>query len=127
MDHPRGLIYDQGTLWVLHPPSLTVYHDDDLDGATGDVVWRRDFVEELGTELPSFGCASSPLVDGDSVYVQAGMSVMRLDADTGKTIWRRLAGGEQKEKRKQEETRLSFPRLGMRRMWRVSHGARNHS
>jgi putative heme-binding domain-containing protein len=32
MDHPRGLIYDAGTLWVLHPPFLTVYHDDDLDG-----------------------------------------------------------------------------------------------
>ncbi len=32
MDHPRGLIYDNGSLWVLHPPFLTVYHDDDLDG-----------------------------------------------------------------------------------------------
>ena len=32
MDHPRGLIYDNGRLWVLHPPFLSVYHDDDLDG-----------------------------------------------------------------------------------------------
>lgn len=32
MDHPRGLVYDNGSLWVLHPPYLTVYHDDDLDG-----------------------------------------------------------------------------------------------
>ena len=32
MDRPRGLIYDNGTLWVLHPPHLTVYHDDDRDG-----------------------------------------------------------------------------------------------
>jgi putative membrane-bound dehydrogenase-like protein len=32
MDHPRGLIYDQGSLWVLHPPYLSVYHDDNLDG-----------------------------------------------------------------------------------------------
>lgn len=32
MDHPRGLIYDNGSLWVLHPPFLSVYHDDDLDG-----------------------------------------------------------------------------------------------
>ena len=23
MDHPRGLIYDDGSLWVLHPPFLT--------------------------------------------------------------------------------------------------------
>ncbi|MFP6737584.1 MAG: c-type cytochrome, partial [Planctomycetota bacterium] len=32
MDHPRGLFYDHGSLWVLHPPFLTVYHDDNLDG-----------------------------------------------------------------------------------------------
>jgi putative membrane-bound dehydrogenase-like protein len=32
MDHPRGLIYDAGSLWVLHPPFLSVYHDEDGDG-----------------------------------------------------------------------------------------------
>ncbi len=32
MDHPRGLVYDNGSLWVLHPPTLSVYHDDDGDG-----------------------------------------------------------------------------------------------
>jgi putative membrane-bound dehydrogenase-like protein len=32
MDHPRGLIYQNGTLWVMHPPTLSVYHDDDGDG-----------------------------------------------------------------------------------------------
>ena len=32
MDHPRGLIYQNGALWVMHPPTLSVYHDDDGDG-----------------------------------------------------------------------------------------------
>lgn len=32
MDHPRGLFYDNGSLWVLHPPLLSVFHDDDGDG-----------------------------------------------------------------------------------------------
>jgi len=32
IDHPRGLIYDQGTLWVLHPPTMTALYDDNLDG-----------------------------------------------------------------------------------------------
>ncbi|GAG06925.1 unnamed protein product, partial [marine sediment metagenome] len=32
MDHPRGLFYDNNTLWVLHPPNITVYHDDNGDG-----------------------------------------------------------------------------------------------
>ncbi|MCE9556983.1 MAG: c-type cytochrome [Planctomycetes bacterium] len=32
VDHPRGLAYDNGTLWVLHPPTLSVYFDDNRDG-----------------------------------------------------------------------------------------------
>ncbi len=32
VDHPRGLIYDSGSLWVLHPPTMSVYHDDNNDG-----------------------------------------------------------------------------------------------
>ena len=32
VDHPRGLFYDNGSLWVLHPPLLSVFHDDNLDG-----------------------------------------------------------------------------------------------
>jgi putative membrane-bound dehydrogenase-like protein len=33
MDSPRGLCYDDDTLYVLHPPTLSAYHDDDGDGA----------------------------------------------------------------------------------------------
>jgi putative membrane-bound dehydrogenase-like protein len=32
VDHPRGLCYRRGSLWVMHPPTLSVFHDDDLDG-----------------------------------------------------------------------------------------------
>ncbi len=32
LDHPRGLVYDRGKLWVLHPPKLTLLHDKDRDG-----------------------------------------------------------------------------------------------
>ena len=32
MDHPRGLIYDDRSLWVLHPPTLSVFRDTDGDG-----------------------------------------------------------------------------------------------
>lgn len=34
VDHPRGLFYDKGSLWVLHPPFLSVFHDDNLDGVS---------------------------------------------------------------------------------------------
>jgi len=32
LDHPRGLVHDGRSLWVLHPPFLSVHHDDDGDG-----------------------------------------------------------------------------------------------
>ncbi|MCP4812198.1 MAG: heme-binding domain-containing protein, partial [Planctomycetaceae bacterium] len=32
MNHPRGLFFDNHSLWVLHPPFLSVFHDDDHDG-----------------------------------------------------------------------------------------------
>jgi len=32
VDHPRGLFYDHGSLWVLHPPTLSVFHDTNGDG-----------------------------------------------------------------------------------------------
>ncbi len=34
VDHPRGLFYDHRSLWVLHPPFLSVFHDDNNDGVS---------------------------------------------------------------------------------------------
>jgi len=48
MDSPRGLIWDAGTLYVLHPPLLTAYHDDDNDG-TADR--SEDLVKGIGFDL----------------------------------------------------------------------------
>lgn len=48
MDHPRGLHYQRGKLWVLHPPKLTLYHDDDLDGVADR---SETLVTGLTTEL----------------------------------------------------------------------------
>ncbi|WP_166831784.1 PQQ-binding-like beta-propeller repeat protein [Thalassoroseus pseudoceratinae] len=61
-----------------------------LDAKTGKEQWRVDFVKQLGTRLPAFGFASSPLVDGDSLYVQAGASFIKLDKETGEILWRSL-------------------------------------
>jgi putative membrane-bound dehydrogenase-like protein len=32
VDHPRGVLVRGNTVWVMHPPTLTVFHDDDGDG-----------------------------------------------------------------------------------------------
>jgi outer membrane protein assembly factor BamB len=61
-----------------------------LNAKTGKVQWRVDFVEEFKAPLPAFGFVSSPLVDGDAVYVQAGASFVKLDKKTGKVLWRVL-------------------------------------
>jgi outer membrane protein assembly factor BamB len=61
-----------------------------LDAASGAELWRVDFMEREGTELPAFGFASSPLPDGGAIYIQAGCAVAKLDAATGKTLWRAM-------------------------------------
>jgi outer membrane protein assembly factor BamB len=61
-----------------------------LEAGDGKEIWRVDFVKELGSPLPSFGFVCSPLVDGDSVYVQAGASFVRLNRTNGQVIWRTL-------------------------------------
>lgn len=61
-----------------------------LDPATGKERWRVDFPQRFGTPKPDFGCASSPLVDADAVYLQAADSFVKLNRRTGATIWRTL-------------------------------------
>ncbi|HEV3023172.1 MAG TPA: PVC-type heme-binding CxxCH protein [Pirellulales bacterium] len=34
VEHPRGLVYRDGALWVMHPPTLSVFQDDDGDGVS---------------------------------------------------------------------------------------------
>lgn len=62
-----------------------------LDARNGQEIWRKDFVKELRTPMPDFGFVSSPLLDGDAVYVQAAAGVVRLDKHTGEVVWRTLA------------------------------------
>lgn len=59
-----------------------------VDTATGKEIWRVDFVERYETQTPTFGYISSPLVDGDAIYVQAGNATCKLSTETGETIWR---------------------------------------
>jgi outer membrane protein assembly factor BamB len=85
--------------WVKSTPSTDGEHvyaigmQDELvclSVADGEVAWQVDFKERHGTQGPSFGQPCSPLLDGDALYIQAAMSVCKLDKKTGKTIWRVL-------------------------------------
>ena len=48
MDSPRGLVFDNNTLYVMHPPVLEAFHDDNGDG----VADRSEvLVRGLGNDL----------------------------------------------------------------------------
>ena len=79
----NGRAYAMGTMGHLHC----------LDAGTGEVIWSRVLTEEYQVDMPIWGLTSSPLVEGDSVIVQAsagpeGACVLALDRDTGKEKWR---------------------------------------
>lgn len=66
-----------------------------MSAEDGQVLWQVDFKQRYGTAGPSFGQPCSPLLDGDALYIQAGMSVCKLDKKTGKTIWRAMVDERQ--------------------------------
>jgi outer membrane protein assembly factor BamB len=61
-----------------------------LDPDTGSQRWRADFHARYATPLPELGFVCSPLVVGNSVYVQAADSFLRVDKKTGASVWRCL-------------------------------------
>ncbi len=61
-----------------------------LDPQTGSEKWRVDFASQLGTQQPAFGNVCSPLIDGDSIYVQAGQAVTKLSLADGSVQWQAM-------------------------------------
>lgn len=65
-----------------------------LAETTGEVLWKKEFQSDFGTELPQWGMAAAPLVDGDKLITLVGGAngalVVALDRTTGDEIWRAL-------------------------------------
>ena len=76
--------FDQGRLYVAGMKDKLVC----LNADDGEVVWELDFPKQIESKVPAFGFVSSPLVDGDAVYVQAGEAIFKLDKLTGQVIWK---------------------------------------
>lgn len=64
-----------------------------LDQETGEIQWSLDFAKKLSTPLPSFGFVSSPMIDGESLYVQAGGGIAKVNKSDGEILWRALTDG----------------------------------
>lgn len=59
--------------------------------ADGKEVWRTNVLDETKTKLLRWGNASSPLIEGDRVFVQTGGGgpiAVAVNKDTGKIDWR---------------------------------------
>lgn len=69
-----------------------------FDAASGEIIWQKHLPTDFGTELPAWGTAAPPLVDGDQLIVLAGgkpgAMVVSLNKKTGEEIWRALDGKE---------------------------------
>jgi outer membrane protein assembly factor BamB len=58
-----------------------------FDAATGNVLWKTDITKENSFELSKWGYASSPLIEGNLLLVNAGTQGAAFDKTTGKTVW----------------------------------------
>ena len=65
-----------------------------LNAKTGEEIWKTDYQKDFGTELPVWGMAASPLVDGDQLITlvggKNGALIVSFDKATGKELWRAL-------------------------------------
>ncbi|MCX6909892.1 MAG: PQQ-like beta-propeller repeat protein [Verrucomicrobia bacterium] len=64
-----------------------------LDTATGKVIWSKDFTKDYGAKTAVWGCASHPLVVGDTLFCVVGSKdgvALALDKNTGRERWRAL-------------------------------------
>lgn len=80
----QGHVYALGVTGILNC----------LDGATGNVLWQTNILEDAGLQNALFGMTGSPLVVDGKVIVAPGgkgTALAAYDADSGKRLW---AAGE---------------------------------
>jgi len=62
--------------------------------ATGEVIWKTNFVKQFATKIPIWGMVASPLVDEGQLITLVGGGngalVVSFDKMTGKELWRSL-------------------------------------
>ena len=82
--------YDAGMLYVQSAQGQLLA----VSAANGKVAWRHDLAKEFGARMPTWGIASSPLVEGDLLLVavggRGGRSAMAFDKHSGKVVWSAL-------------------------------------
>jgi outer membrane protein assembly factor BamB len=58
-----------------------------LNATDGKVIWSKNVHGDFGYDIPMWGFAGSPLVQGDLLTLNVGTAGTGLDKKTGKVIW----------------------------------------
>jgi len=62
-----------------------------LDAESGAKVWHRDLRRHFDSDIPGWGFASSPLIEGDLLLLEVGgkegQSIAAFDKKTGHVLW----------------------------------------
>jgi outer membrane protein assembly factor BamB len=58
-----------------------------LDAAKGSVIWTKNVHTDFGAEIPTWGFAGSPLVEGDLLILDVGSAGLGLNKKTGEVVW----------------------------------------
>ena len=61
-----------------------------LDASTGKVAWQRNLVQKNGGRLPKWKNAASPIIEGDSIFVNCGSAkgaFLAINKNNGEVIW----------------------------------------
>ncbi len=95
MEHPRGLIARQGKVWVMHPPTLSLFHDEDGDGVADrqEILvtgLTTDMITKRGGDHTTNGIRMG--IDG-WIYIGVGdYGIKEAKGKDGKTITLRGGG-----------------------------------
>jgi len=92
MDYGNGprssVTLHSGRAYVLGAAGMALC----LNAHTGQILWQVDTVAEHGASVPTWGFAASPVLDAGRVLLHVGAqpegSVLALDAQNGKLLWR---------------------------------------
>ena len=77
----KTIVYAISAQGLLHAVNVT----------DGQGIWTHDLGAEYGSQLPAYGYSSSPLIDGEKLFVEVGgkedFAFVALNRHTGDLIW----------------------------------------
>jgi outer membrane protein assembly factor BamB len=63
-----------------------------FNAENGKVKWQKNITREFGVSPPNWGFAGSPVIEGDLLILNAGVSGLALDKRTGEKVWLSKSG-----------------------------------